>query len=219
MFMSSPSGCFRFCTFWLEIHLIAVLSIGSSFWVAIQSVTCRFTCAWVVLTWTAVSQTHLCISSSASATTGSWASAVPIVPIVIPSRMDFMIGIHYTQAMRQARPITPFQGLHHHVHVATQNMCLGMYYLWWKSLYFLFLYHYDSLIQVVLSHTLVCSCFTSNGKFCSMACKQVGYSHPSTGSWQLIYFALFGHIYDSIDGLFAQSNQHLGSKGSWIWYH
>ena len=39
------------------------------------------------------------------------------------------IGIHDIQAMRQAGPITPFQGLYHHMHVATQKygLCLGMY--------------------------------------------------------------------------------------------
>ena len=39
------------------------------------------------------------------------------------------IGIHDTQAMRQAGSMAPFQDLHHHVHVATQKdgLHLGMY--------------------------------------------------------------------------------------------
>ena len=51
-----------------------------------------------------------------------------------------------------------------------------------------------------------------------MACQQAGYSQPIQGSWQLIFFALFDHVYDPIDGWHAQSNWHLGSKGDWIWY-
>ena len=51
--------------------------------------TCKFTHMWAVLTWTAVSSTHLCILSSASATAGSWVSALPILPMVTPSRIDF----------------------------------------------------------------------------------------------------------------------------------
>ena len=70
MFALSPSRCFRSCTSWLEIYSIMVLSIGSSCWAITQSVTCRFTCSLVALARTTVSQTWLCISSSASATTG-----------------------------------------------------------------------------------------------------------------------------------------------------
>ena len=66
VFVSYPSRCFRSCTFQLEINLITVLSIGSSCWAVTQSVTCRFICAWVALARIAVSQTCLCISSSAS---------------------------------------------------------------------------------------------------------------------------------------------------------
>ena len=50
------------------------LSTGSSHWVATQSVRCRFTCVWVALAWTTASWTCLCISSSVSTTTRSWAS-------------------------------------------------------------------------------------------------------------------------------------------------
>ena len=44
------------------------------------------------------------------------------------------------------------------------------------------------------------------------------YSWPIQGSQQLIYFALFDHIYDLIDGQYAQSKWHSVSKDSWIWY-
>ena len=54
VFMSSPSRCFRSCTFQLEIHSIMILSIGSSCLVATQSVTCRFTHAWVALSRTSI---------------------------------------------------------------------------------------------------------------------------------------------------------------------
>ena len=86
------------------------------------------------------------------------------------------IGIHDTQAVRQAGSITLFQGLHHHLHVATQKygLCLAMYDLGQKSLYYLFLYHFDSLIQVGQIHSLVCSHFTSSGKFCLTACDTIG---------------------------------------------
>ena len=46
-----------------------------------------------------------------------------------------------------------------------------------------------------------------------MACQQVEYSSPIQGSQQLIYFTLFDHIYDFIDGQCAQSYWHLWSKG------
>ena len=90
---SSPKRYFRSCTFWLEIQSIMVLSIVCSHWVATQSGTCRFTCIWVALAWTAVSQTCLCTSSSVTATTGSWASALPINPMVTQSRMDFTVSM------------------------------------------------------------------------------------------------------------------------------
>ena len=51
------------------------------------SVTCRSTHIWVALTWMAASWTCLCISSSVSATTGSWASTLPVNPNVTPSRI------------------------------------------------------------------------------------------------------------------------------------
>ena len=67
------------------------LNIGSSCWLATQSVTCRFTCAWVALARITVSLTCLCISSSALATTRSCASALSVVPMVTPSRMNVMV--------------------------------------------------------------------------------------------------------------------------------
>ena len=82
VFAPPPSRCFRSCTFQLEIHLIMVLSIGSSCLVVTQSVTCKFTLAWVALARIAVSPTYLCISSSASFTARSWASALPVIPMV-----------------------------------------------------------------------------------------------------------------------------------------
>ena len=39
-----------------------------------------------------------------------------------------------------------------------------------------------------------------------MACQQVRLSQLIQGSQQLIYFTLLDHIYDSIDGQYAQSN-------------
>ena len=83
-----------------------------------------------------------------------------------------------------------------------------------KSIYFLLLYHFDSLIQVSQTHGFVCNHFTSNRKFCPMACQQVAYSQAIQGSQQLIYFTLFDHNFDLLDGWCGQSNQHLGSKGS-----
>ena len=87
-----------------------------------------------------------------------------------------------------------------------------------KKLYFFFLYHFDSLVQVDQTHGLVHSHFTSNEKFCLMACQQVEHSWPIQGIWQLIDFTLFDHIYDLIYGQHAQSSQHSWSKGSWILY-
>ena len=57
------------------------------------------------------------------------------------------IGIHDTQAIRQAGSITPFQGLHDHVHVVTQKygLCSSMYDVGQKSIYYL-LYHFNSHI-------------------------------------------------------------------------
>ena len=66
---SSPSRYFRSCTFWPEIYLIMVLSIGSSCWVVIQSFMYRFTCA--AQTRITVSWTCFCFSSPALTTTGS----------------------------------------------------------------------------------------------------------------------------------------------------
>ena len=130
------------------------------------------------------------------------------------------IGIHDTQAVRQAGSITPFQGLCHHMHVATQKygLCSGMYELGWKSLYFLVLYHFDSLVEVRQAHDLVHSHSTSDRKFCSTACQQEGHSQPIQGSQWLIFFTLLDHVHDLIDGQCAQSNWHLWSKGSWICY-
>ena len=54
-----------------------------------------------------------------------------------PPGSHLYIGIHDTQAIRQAGLITPFQGLHHLMHVATQKygLCLGMYDFGWKRLF------------------------------------------------------------------------------------
>ena len=62
VFVPSPSRCFRSCTFWLEIHLITVLSIGYSYWMVTQSVTCRFTHAWAALASFPDLLKYLCIS-------------------------------------------------------------------------------------------------------------------------------------------------------------
>ena len=90
---SSPSRCLRFCTFWLEIPLIVVLSIWSSYWGITQSVTCRLSHTWAALARIAVSQTCLCISSSALATSRLWASTLSVIPMVTLSRMDFMVPV------------------------------------------------------------------------------------------------------------------------------
>ena len=87
--MSSPSRWFRSCTFWSEIHSITILSIGSSCWVVTQSVTCRSMHAAGVAS---VSWTGLCISSSALATSRSWATDLSVVHMVTPSRMDFTVS-------------------------------------------------------------------------------------------------------------------------------
>ena len=102
------------------------------------------------------------------------------------------IGIHDTQAVRQAGSITTSRVCVIILHVATQKygLCLGAYDLGQKSLYFLFLYHFDSLVQVSQKHVLVFSHFISNGKFCLTACQQAGYSHPIEGSQQLIFHSL-----------------------------
>ena len=52
-----------------------------------------------------------------------------------------------------------------------------------------------------------------------MANQQAGYPWPIQGGQQLIYFALFDYIDDSVNGGCAQSNWHSGSKGSWICYN
>ena len=51
-----------------------------------------------------------------------------------------------------------------------------------------------------------------------MASQQLGYPQLIQGSQQLIYFTLFDHVDDLINGWCTQSNQHLGPKGSWILY-
>ena len=81
--------CLRSCTLWEEIHSIKTVSIGSSCCTATQSITCKFTYMWAVCTWMEVSSTCLCILLLASATVGSWVLALPAVPMVTPSRMDF----------------------------------------------------------------------------------------------------------------------------------
>ena len=59
------------------------------------------------------------------------------------------------------------------------------------------LYHFNSLIPVSWIHGLVCSHFTSNGKFCLMAWQQAGYpyallkeAHSSSISLHLIKFMI-----------------------------
>ena len=94
VFVSPAKRCFRFCTFQLGIQLIMALSTGSSHWVGTQSVMCRFTQIWAALAQMAASWTCLCISSSVSATTGSWAFTLPVNLMVTPSRMDFTVSMY-----------------------------------------------------------------------------------------------------------------------------
>ena len=91
VFVSSPKRYFRSCTFWLELQLITVLSIGSSHWVATQLVTCRFVCIWAVSLFHS-SQTCLCTYSLVTATTQSCMSALSINLTVAPSMMDFTVS-------------------------------------------------------------------------------------------------------------------------------
>ena len=83
---------FQILHFLVRNPLNCGLKYGIFLWEATQSVTCRFTHVWTALAWIVVSQTCLCISSSASATTASWVSTLPIVPMVTQSRMDFMVS-------------------------------------------------------------------------------------------------------------------------------
>ena len=83
----SPSRCFISCTLQVKIHSIKILSMGYSSGAATQSITCKFTHVWTALTW--IAATCLCILSLACATAGSCASALPMVPTVTPSRIDF----------------------------------------------------------------------------------------------------------------------------------
>ena len=129
------------------------------------------------------------------------------------------IGIHDTQAMRQAGYVSLLPGLHHHVHVTDQkhSLCLGMYDLWWKSINYFLFYGFDNLVQVSWSHGLICSHLTPNGKLCMMTCQQLGYSQPIQWNWQLISLTLCNYIYYLVDGWCAQNDWYLGSKVSWIW--
>ena len=87
-----------------------------------------------------------------------------------------------------------------------------------KHLSLLFLLHcFDSLIQIGQIHCLVCSSFAHNRKFCSMAYQQLGYPWPIAGSQQLVYFIFFDHD-DPVNGQCTQSDWHLGSKDSRIWF-
>ena len=97
----------------------------------------------------------------------------------------------------------PLQGLCHHVHVAPQKYGSLFRHLWsWikNPSFSSFLIILTALFQVSWTHGLVCSHFTFNGKFCSMVCQQMGYLWPIQGNQQLIYFTLFHHVYDLIDG-------------------
>ena len=138
----------------------------------------------------------------------------------LASDSHLRIGIHYTEAVRQAGSITLLQGLHHHMHVAAQKygLSLGMYDLEWKSIYLLFLYYFDSHIQVGQTQGFICSHLTPNRELCLMAHQQVGYSWPIQWSWQPIYLTLFHHVYDSIYGQCARvtSTQDPKSVGSGI---
>ena len=85
----SPRRCLRSCTLWDEIHSIVILSMWCSFCAATQSITCKFTHMWVACTWTAVSSTCLCILFVGLSHCWVMASALPGLPVVTPSRMDF----------------------------------------------------------------------------------------------------------------------------------
>ena len=119
---------------------------------------------------------------------------------ITPSSL-FGVGIYDTQTLRQAGSITPLHGLHHYIHVLLRSMV----FIWLctildkKNICLFPLYHSDILVQVSWIHGLVCSFFASNGKFCLMACQEVGYCWPIQGSQQLIYFTIFDHIDDSIE--------------------
>ena len=95
---------------------------------------------------------------------------------------------------------------------------LAIYDFGQKGVYLHPLCCFNSLVQVSQISHLVHSSFTPNEKFCLTANQQAGYPWPIQGSQQLIYFILFDHIDNSINGGCAQSNQHSGPKGSWIWH-
>ena len=89
----SPRRCLRSCTLWEEIHSITILSMGSSCCAATQSISCKFTWVLVALAWTAASSTWLYILSLALATIRSWGSALPEVPMVTLSRINFTASV------------------------------------------------------------------------------------------------------------------------------
>ena len=55
-------------------------------------------------------------------------------------------------------------------------------------------------------------------KFCLLTCQQLGYPWSILGSQWLIDLAFFDHVDNPVNGWCTQSNQHLGSKDSRIWY-
>ena len=128
-------------------------------------------------------------------------------------------GIYDAQLVRQVGTISLLQGLHHHIHVASQEhgLSLGMYDLWRKSVDFLLFCHLGSLIQVSQVPGVVHIYLTLNGVLCLVTRQQVGYSQPIQWNGQLIYLTLCNHVYDSVDSQCAQNDWHFGAKVSWIW--
>ena len=90
----SSRRCLKSCTLWEEIHSITIVSIGSSCCTPTKSVTCKFMHVCAACAWTAVSSTYLCILSLSSVTNGSWPLALPVVPTVTPSRMNFTASVY-----------------------------------------------------------------------------------------------------------------------------
>ena len=77
-----PQEMFEILSLMGENPLHHNFEYGIFFCATTQSITCMLMCMWVTCAWTAVSSTCLCILSLASATVGSWASALPVVPMV-----------------------------------------------------------------------------------------------------------------------------------------
>ena len=72
------------------------------------------------------------------------------LPLQLACSQKFSVCVHYAQAVRQVGSITPFQGLSHYIHVASQEQGfhLAICYLGWKSTHFSLLCCFDHLIQV-----------------------------------------------------------------------